>query len=303
MHTTGTHPASAAQTSSQEGNYRVRPATPADRAACGRIFWDAFEGLAERHDFPIEPSDPRFTDQMFAMWLEHPGFYCCVLERDGVVAGSAVVDERCPIRGIGPVTVDPPVQDAGGGRLLMEAIMGRARQQAAPGMRLVQTAYHYRSLALYTKLGFQVREPLSVVAGTPPRVSLPGHDVRPAAAEDLEACDAVCRQVHGITRRGEVEDAVRLGSALVVEREGRITGYATGLGYGMHAAGTARSDLQALIGAGQRVLGLGILVPSRDGELLRWCLRHGLRIVQQSHLMTAGMYQEPTGFWLPSILF
>jgi hypothetical protein len=147
------HPSPAATTSGPDGSFGVRPATPADREACGRIFWEAFAGLASRHDFPIEPSDPGFTERMFAMWLGHPGFDCTVLEREGEVVGSAVVDNRCPIRGIGPVTVAPSVQDAGGGRLLMEAIMGRSIQQGAPGMRLVQTAYHYRSLALYSNSG------------------------------------------------------------------------------------------------------------------------------------------------------
>jgi hypothetical protein len=50
-------------------------------------------------------------------------------------------------------------------------------------------------------------------------------------------------------------------------------------------------------------MGLGILVPSRNGELLRWCLGHGLRIVQQSTLMTIGLYTEPAGAWLPSIVY
>ena len=50
-------------------------------------------------------------------------------------------------------------------------------------------------------------------------------------------------------------------------------------------------------------VGLGILVPSRNAELLRWCLEHGLRIVQQSTLMTTGLYNEPAGAYLPSILF
>jgi hypothetical protein len=50
-------------------------------------------------------------------------------------------------------------------------------------------------------------------------------------------------------------------------------------------------------------MGLGILVPSRNSELLRWCLQHELRIVQQSTLMTIGLYNEPAGAYLPSILF
>lgn len=50
-------------------------------------------------------------------------------------------------------------------------------------------------------------------------------------------------------------------------------------------------------------MGLGILVPSRNAELLHWCLEHGLRIVQQSTLMTIGLYNEPSGAYLPSILY
>jgi hypothetical protein len=46
-----------------------------------------------------------------------------------------------------------------------------------------------------------------------------------------------------------------------------------------------------------------ILVPSRNAELLRRCLEHGMRIVQQSTLMTIGLYHEPAGAYLPSILF
>ncbi|MGI8422716.1 MAG: hypothetical protein ACR2NO_01125 [Chloroflexota bacterium] len=36
------------------------------------------------------------------------------------------------------------------GRLLMQAVMDRAVQRSFSGMRLVQIAWHYRSLALYT---------------------------------------------------------------------------------------------------------------------------------------------------------
>jgi hypothetical protein len=50
-------------------------------------------------------------------------------------------------------------------------------------------------------------------------------------------------------------------------------------------------------------MGLGVLVPSRNAELLRWCLEHGLEIVQQSTLMTLGLYNEPAGAWLPSIAY
>jgi len=43
-------------------------------------------------------------------------------------------------------------------------------------------------------------------------------------------------------------------------------------------------------------------VPTRNADLLRWCLSNDLRIVQNLPLMTAGIYQGPKGAYLPSIL-
>jgi hypothetical protein len=37
--------------------------------------------------------------------------------------------------------------------------------------------------------------------------------------------------------------------------------------------------------------------------LMEWCLNSGLHIVQQSTLMTIGLYNEPQGAWLPSIVY
>lgn len=46
-----------------------------------------------------------------------------------------------------------------------------------------------------------------------------------------------------------------------------------------------------------------ILVPTRNAALFRWCLENGLRVVQPMTLMTIGLYNEPAGAYLPSILF
>jgi hypothetical protein len=199
--------------------------------------------------------------------------------------------------------VDPGAQDDGIGRALLEAALGRERERGAVGVRLVQTAYHYRSLALYAKLGFVVREPLSVVQGTPPALSIPGLGVRTAREADLAECGDLCARVHGHDRNGELRGAIADGTASVVERPGRISGYATGFGYGWHAVAETNEDLIALLCSAELFMGLGILVPSRNAELLRWCLGNGLRIVQQSTLMTIGLYNEPAGAWLPSIVY
>jgi hypothetical protein len=185
----------------------------------------------------------------------------------------------------------------------MEVALERERERGAAGVRLVQTAYHYRSLALYAKLGFVVREPLSVVQGPPPALSTPGRGVRPADEEDLVPCEELCVRVHGHGRKRELQDAITAGTARVVERPGGVCAYATGLGYGWHAVAETNEDLIALLSSAEAFMGLGILVPSRNAELLRWCLAYGLRIVQQSTLMTLGLYNEPAGAYLPSILF
>lgn len=232
-----------------------------------------------------------------------PGFFGVVAEQDGRIVGSNFLDERSPIAGVGPITVDPAVQNSGIGRRLMQAVMDRAAERKMPGIRLVQDGFHNRSLCLYTRLGFVTREPLSVMQGPPLGMSLPGYEVRPATAADTAACDAVCHQVHGFHRSGELADAIAQKTATVVEHLGRVTGYATGLAYFAYAVGETNEDMKALIGAAPVFMGPGFLLPTRNHDLFRWCLDHGLRLVKQQTLMTIGLYNEPSGAWLPSILF
>jgi hypothetical protein len=104
-------------------------------------------------------------------------------------------------------------------------------------------------------------------------------------------------------RSGEVLDSLKQGSALVVERHGAITGYATAFGYGGHAVGLSTLDLMALIAAAPEIPPPGMLVPTRNAELFRWCLSSGLRVIQPMTLMTVGLYNEPVGAYLTSILY
>jgi hypothetical protein len=237
------------------------------------------------------------------MMVAHPGFYVVVAEQDGSIVGSNALDERSAIAGIGPITVDPAVQNSSIGRALMEAVLERAAQKSFPGVRLVQAAFHNRSLSLYTKLGFEPREPLSCIQGTPLARQLDDYRVRKAADADVAACNAVCTAVHGHTRAGEVLDGIRQGSCVVVEHGGRITGYATDVAFFGHAVGETINEIKALISAATAFGGPGFLVPTRNGDLLRWCFANGLRIVQPMTLMTVGLYNEPRGGYLPSILY
>ena len=235
--------------------------------------------------------------------LSHPAFYSVVAERGGAVVGSNFLDERSSVVGVGPVTVDPGAQNASIGRMLMEAVMTRADERHVPGVRLVQAAYHNRSLSLYAKLGFDVREPLACMQGPPLKIHIDGYTARPATPADLESCNALCRAVHGHDRSGELADACAHGTALVVEHDGRVTGYSTGLGFFGHSIGDTDESLKALIASATAFGDPGILVPVRNGPLFRFCLDHGLRVVQTMTLMTRGLYNEPAGACLPSIVY
>jgi hypothetical protein len=74
------------------------------------------------------------------------------------------------------------------------------------------------------------------------------------------------------------------------------------LGY-LLPVGESNEDLKALIAAAPKFAGPGFLLPARNAELYRWCLAHGLRVVQVMTLMTLGLYNEPTGTYLRSILY
>jgi hypothetical protein len=109
--------------------------------------------------------------------------------------------------------------------------------------------------------------------------------------------------VHGFDRDGELRDAVGARTATIVEQHGRVTGYATEIGFFAHAVGENNRDLRALVGAAQAFAGPGFLLPTRNHEMMRWCLDGGLHLVMQMTLMTTGLYNEPQGSFLPSILY
>jgi len=281
----------------------LRPVTPADASACGRICYEAFAAIAAQHNFPPDFPSPEFAESVLASMLAHEEVTATAAVIEGAVVGSCFVTDTGPIAAIGPISVAPTVQDGSVGRQLMEQALDAATQRGFVGVRLVQAAYHSRSMALYAKLGFEVREPLVCMQGSPLEITLPGLPVRQAHADDAERCNVLHFRVHGHTRQPEVADAIRQGLATVVERDGRITGYATLIGFPGHAVGETNGDLQALIGAAQIFIGPGFLVPTRNGDLFRWCLAHGLRVTQPLTLMSLGLYNEPNGVFLPSVLF
>lgn len=284
-------------------NIVMRPGTSADAAACGTICYEAFKTIGTAHNFPPDFPSPEVASGVLAALLAHPDFYSVVAESGGKIVGSNFLDERSSIAGVGPITVDPNGQNRGVGGRLMQDVLDRAVRQKVAGVRLLQAAYHNRSLCLYTKLGFVTREPISVLQGNPLGRSFDRYKVRPATAADVAACDRICHQVHGFDRAGELRDAIAQNGASVVEHLGRITGYTTGIAFFGHSVAETNRDLMALIGAAPGFGGPGLLLPTRNHQVFNWCLDAGLKLMFQMTLMTVGLYNEPAGAYMPSVLY
>jgi GNAT superfamily N-acetyltransferase len=294
---------SAPSTVRQSDALRLRKATVNDVVACGPICYEAFTTLNRHHSFPPDFPNVEVANHVLGWMFSHEKFYCLVAELDGKPVGSNCLDERSEIAGVGPITVDPAVQNKSVGRSLMLAVMDRAVEQKAAGIRLVQMAFNNRSLSLYTKLGFDPKEPLSVMNGPAIGKTPHGYEVRAATNDDVESCVQLCHRVHGHSREAELRDGIAMGTARIAEYDGRITAYTSALGFFGHAVAENNRDLQALISTAEQFLGPGILVPTRNAALFRWCLEQGLRIVEPATLMSIGFYNEPTGAFLPSISF
>jgi GNAT superfamily N-acetyltransferase len=285
----------------------LRPIDLADRDEAARIVYEAFAGIHDHHrfarDFPTLDAALELTTNFIA----HPSIYGVVAEIDGRIVGSNFLDERGPVRGVGPITVDPAAQGHGVGRALMQAVLDRGAD--AIGIRLLQDSFNTGSLSLYTSLGFDVAEPVALMSGRPRSTGVDGVEVRPLKRDDLGEAEELHRSVHGFERTAELEDALAVPgfTPTVAVRDGRIVAYAATLTFFPAAQAVAETerDMAALIAGSLSLTGEAgeFLVPARQAELFRWLLGEGLRVVKPMTYMTIGRYEPPAGAWIPSVLY
>jgi GNAT superfamily N-acetyltransferase len=148
----------------------LRPGRIEDADKVGKIIFEAFSAVADKHNFPPDFPSVDVARGLASSLLSNPRFYSIIAEdntsnggedKDSIV-GSNFLDERSNIvAGVGPLTIDPKYQDKGTGRQLMINILERAKNKNFSAIRLLQASYHSRSLAIYATLGFEVREPIS----------------------------------------------------------------------------------------------------------------------------------------------
>src|SRR5215213_5656692 len=99
----------------------LRPGHAEDAAACGAICHDAFADIAAQHNFAKDFPSQEFAIGALSGMLNSPSF-AVVAELDGRIVGSNFLHGGPEIYGVGPITVDPSVQNDRTGRLLMQAV-------------------------------------------------------------------------------------------------------------------------------------------------------------------------------------
>lgn len=280
----------------------LRPAQPDDAEACGRVLHAAQGDLAARHGLVPDVGSAAEAAAHAAMLLTDPAVFGVVAERAGRVVGAGFLQERDEVRGIGPTAVEPGLQGSGIGRRLLRAMLDRA--EGAGSTRLVQDAASLPATALHASLGFEVKAPLLLMEGRPRAATDPEVKVRPMLEDDIAACDRLFGAAHGLSRAQELHRALGLLAPVVAERHGRIVGYlaAPGQWRANHGVAETASDMAGLLIGATALRGapVGLLVPSRQSDLLRWCLEAGMRAVKPMLLLARGAYRVPARCWVPS---
>ncbi|GJL77831.1 MAG: N-acetyltransferase [Nitrospinaceae bacterium] len=284
----------------------IRQATPADAETCGRIIYESFKGVSDRHGFPCDFPSVKTATQITSMFIMNGSVFSLVAEMDGSVVGCNFLHEGHPIRSVGPLAVDPDLQNRGIGRLLMGKTMDRAKNSM--GIRLIQETSNTEAISLYTSLGFDVKDSLLLIEGKPKNpVFTQGFNVKPLTIREVKRCAKICAEVFGFERTQEIETAVKYFSPFGVIRGNDLTAYASSMTSRMtnHCVAKTDEDMKALI------LGIGkltsesfsFLLPVRHSDLFRWCLKEGFRVLKPLTIMSLGHYDEPQGVYFPSAVF
>jgi predicted N-acetyltransferase YhbS len=286
-------------------NVLLRRATASDIDACARINYEAFKDISDRHHFPTDFPTLEFSTYVIDLFIKHPLFFNIVAESEGAVVGCGFMDERNPIRGIGPVSVDRTFQGRGAGRQMMKALLERGKE--ALGFRLVHESFNMASLSLYASLGFEVKEPFVLLEGKFRSQPESGVEVRPMASEDIGECAALCEKLYGCDRSADIEYALMAFSPFVACQDGRIVAYTCSLSAFSHSLAETETDMQALfLGANALIAAevqFSFHVPLRYASLFRWCLQEGLRAIKPMSVMSVGEYRQPQGCYFPSLVY
>ena len=118
-----------------EYTFRLRPGRLDDADKVGKIIFEAFSAIADKHGFLPDFPSVDIGRSLASSLLSNPGFYSVVAEDTGSgsedkdrIVGSNFLDERSNIvAGVGPLTINRKYQNKGTGRQLMINLLERAK--------------------------------------------------------------------------------------------------------------------------------------------------------------------------------
>ena len=278
----------------------IRQAQLSDVPACARICFDAFGGFHRQQGFaPIFTSMHAITLQLGHL-IAHPNVFSIVAEDEGRIVGFNFLSESDRVRGVGPIAADPTVQVGGIGRKLMETVLQRA---GGLPTRLLQETFNMRSMALYTSLGFDVKDLYVLMSGRP-SVQASEYEVRPMIEDDLHGCERLQMEALGLSRINELRAALKDGTPWVAVRNRAIAAFVTSpfLWFGSHGAAKDEGSLAALLSGAARESRKDVtfLLLARSAVLFRWALANGMRAGRPLTLMSKGLYNPPNCVYVPS---
>lgn len=271
----------------------------------GRICYEAFKDISDRHGFPSDFTSAAFARRVIGSLVRREDVYGVAALMNGEPVGSTFMSVTDDVGGIGPVSVEVPAQGQGVGRALMQDVLEYARRNNVERVRLLQDGFNMVSLSLYASLGFDVVQATALMQPAP--ASQPDDTVRPVTEADLPAVEELSRRIYRVSRRHEVEGAMRatLSPPLLRERQGHVTGYFV-LGIAGHGVAESEDDALALIGQAARTMPpeyARFFCPLSLGGLYRKAMQAGHRTIKVMNLMALGPYEPPDGVWMPSVLY
>jgi predicted N-acetyltransferase YhbS len=283
---------------------RLVEAEPQHVNEIGRICYEAFKDVADKHGFPPDFPSVALARRVLHMLVERKDFYGTVALVDGEPVGSNFLLLADPVAGLGPITVDCAFQSKDIGRQLMQNVIDYARHNKIERVRLMQDSFNVASLSLYTSLGFDVKDAVVFMQARP--AAKADTSVRPATESDLPAIERLSKRIYKTSRRNEVANAISHGfSPLVRHRRWRIRGYFIP-GIAGHGVAETEEDALALIGQAARHCPpetARFFCPLSEGSFYRSVLKAGCRAIKVLNLMAMGPYDAPDEIWMPSVLY
>ncbi len=135
-------------TSTKETNgFVLRQPRPEDLQRLGEICYEAFKTISEAHGFPADFPSVEVAVGLMTMMNSFPMVYGVVAEDAEGRSSAAISFEMDAVVGVGPDHRRPLVQNSSIGKTMMTDVIRRGEEKGAPSIRLVQAAYHNRSLS------------------------------------------------------------------------------------------------------------------------------------------------------------